>query len=109
MTSSSEVLQMLKQKGLDKEYRFNGRALSIDGTKSYQAAELEIIKIFRFEGISNPDDMEVIYLIKAGDGAIGYFQDIYGTYAGQDGMEGRDNFIRQITEAGHDQQLSFQL
>jgi hypothetical protein len=109
MTTSSQVLEQLKQKGLNREYRYNGSALCIDKGKLYQPDELEIIRIFRFEGISNPDDMEVIYLIRASDGAIGYFQDIYGAYAGQEGTEGQDNFLRQIHEAGHDQQMTFQL
>ena len=109
MTTSSQVLEKLRQKGLDKEYRYNGAGLSIANGRSYQPEELEIIRIFRFEGISNPDDMEVIYLIRADDGAVGYFQDIYGAYAGQEGTEGRNNFLRQVPEAGHDQQMTFQL
>jgi len=109
MTSSSQVLERLRQKGLDKEFRYNGEGLHIGEGKTYQPHELEIIRIFRFEGVSNPSDMEVIYLIKATDGTIGYFQDTYGAYANQEGHEGMDNFVRQIQEAGHDEQITFEL
>lgn len=109
MTSSSQVLEKLRQKGLDKEYRYNGTGLGIDNEKTYQPEELEIIRIFRFEGISNPSDMEVIYLIRASDGTTGYLQDIYGAYGGQEGIEGLDNFLRQVREAGHEEQMTFEL
>lgn len=109
MASSSQVLERLRQKGLDKEFRYNGTTLGIADSHAYEADELEIIKIFRFEGMSNPSDEEVIYLIKASDGVTGFFQYVYGTYAAQEGMEGLDNFMRQIPEAGHEEQLTFQL
>jgi hypothetical protein len=71
--------------------------------------EPEITKVYRFEGMSNPSDMEVIYLIKACDGTIGYFQDVYGAYAAEEPLEGLNNFIRQIPEAGRTDQELFEL
>ena len=109
MTTSSQVLNRLVEKGIGKQWQFNGAGLCIDDGRPYQADDLEIIKTFRFEGSSDPSDMEVIYVIRANDGVTGYFQDAYGTYAGQEGEERRDNFIRQIEVAGHDEQLSFEL
>ena len=109
MTSSSQILERLKSKGIDKEYRYDGRGLRIGDGKSYAPDELEIVKIYRFEGVSDPSDMEVIYLIRSKDGVTGFFQEVYGVYANQEGMEALDNFLRQLPEAGHDEQLSFEL
>jgi len=53
--------------------------------------------------------MEVIYVIRAKDNTLGFFQEAYGLYANQEGMEGLDNLLRQIPEAGHDEQITFEL
>lgn len=109
MTTSSQVLEKLRNKGIDKEFRYNGSGFSIDNGRSYLADELEIVKIYRFEGESNPSDMEVIYLISAGEGLTGFFQHGYGPAAGQEDIQGLNNFLRDITERGHEEQVQFEL
>jgi hypothetical protein len=44
-----------------------------------------------------------------GFGLIGYSLDAYGTYSSHENELGYDNFIRQIPEAGHAEQLIFEL
>lgn len=116
-TSSSQVLEKLRQKKIDNEFRWTPEGFSVGGGKSYQPQDLEILKTFRFEGASNPSDMEILYIIRANDGLIGYSQDAYGAYSSHENEEGYDNFIRQIKEAGynhiadagHNQQIPFEL
>jgi hypothetical protein len=48
--------------------------------KLYRQSEIKIIRTFRFEGESDPDEEAIIYLIKANDGTIGYSLDSYGVY-----------------------------
>ena len=116
-TSSSQVLEKLRQKKMDREFRWTPEGFTIDGNKLYQPADLEILKTFRFEGVSNPSDMEILYVIRASDGTTGYSQDAYGAYSSHEKEAGYDNFIRQIPEAGHnkipdaghDQQIAFEL
>ncbi|MBK7884985.1 MAG: hypothetical protein IPJ81_15280 [Chitinophagaceae bacterium] len=109
MTTLSEVMEKLRLKGLDTEMRWTKEGFSAGKGKVYQPDELEIIKVYRFEGMSDPSDTSILYLIKANDGLIGYSIDAYGAYSNHDNEEGYDNFIRLIPETGHDQQLSFEL
>lgn len=109
MTTLSGVMEKLRLKGLDAEMRWTKEGFSAGKGKVYQPNELEIIKVYRFEGMTDPADMSVLYLIKANDGLTGYSLGAYGTYSDHDNEEGYDNFIRLIPEKGHDQQLLFEL
>jgi hypothetical protein len=109
MTSPSQILEKLRLKKYDNEFRWTPQGFSIGKGKSYQPDELEILKTFRFEGESNPSDSEILYVIRARDGLTGYSQDAYGAESSHEGEEGYDNFIRQIPQTGHDQQLLFEL
>ena len=109
MATSSEVLEKLRQKKIDHEFRWTPEGFTADKGKVYQPEELEILKTFRFEGASDPSDTEILYIIRANDGLTGYSQDAYGVYSSHEKEEGYDNFIRQIPEAGRDNQLLFEL
>ena len=77
--------------------------------KIYQPEDLVILKAYRFEGVSDPSDMSILYLIRANDGLIGYSLDAYGVYSNHDDEEGYDNFIRQIPVKNNEEQLLFEL
>lgn len=109
MTSSSQVLEKLRKLKMDTEFHWTPEGFSVGRGKTYQPSELAIVKTYRFEGISNPSDMEIIYIIKANDGLVGYSQNAYGAYTTHETEEGYDNFIRQIPETGHDEQILFEL
>lgn len=109
MASPSEVLEKLRLKKMDNEFRWTPAGFTAGKGKSYQPDELEILQTFRFEGASNPSDSEILYIIRATDGLTGYSQDVYGAETGHEDEEGYDNFIRQIPQKGHDQQLLFEL
>jgi hypothetical protein len=109
MTSSSQVLERLRQKKMDHEFRWTADGFTAGKGKTYQPEELEIIKTFRFEGESDPSYSEILYVILANDGLTGYSMDTYGAESSHEGEEGYDNFIRQIPQTGHDQQLLFEL
>lgn len=109
MASSSQVLAILKEKKMDKEFRWTVGGFSAGDGKTYQPEELEIVKAFRFEGASDPGDSEIIYVIRTKDGLIGYSQDVYGAESGHEDEEGYDNFIRLIPVLGHDEEKLFEL
>src|SRR5262249_29043633 len=109
MSTTSEVLEKLRQKNMNHEFRWTPDGFTAGKGKTYQPDELEIIKTFRFEGESDPSDMSIIYIIRANDGLTGYSLDAYGAYSAHEDEEGYDNFIRKIPQAGHDQQLLFEL
>jgi hypothetical protein len=109
MTTLSEVLEQLRIKNFDNEFRWTSEGFSAGKGKTYQPEELSIVKIYRFEGMTDPADMSILYIIKANDGLIGYSIDSYGVYSDHDNEEGYNNFIRRIPQTNHEQQLLFEL
>jgi hypothetical protein len=108
MNTLSQILNRLTVKGYDKEFRWTEEGFTVDD-KAYQPEDLTILKTYRFEGVSDPSDTSILYLIKAKDGLIGYSLDAYGVYSNHDGEEGYDNFIRQIPVKDNEEQLLFEL
>jgi hypothetical protein len=95
MTTVTEVLNELRWKKLDNEFRWNGTGLSIAGQEtSYRPDDLIILDIYRFEGMSDPSDRCILYLLKARDGVTGYSLDSYGIYSNYD--EGYHEFMRGV-------------
>ncbi|HEY4107954.1 hypothetical protein [Puia sp.] len=109
MTTSSEILEILRKKHMDKEFRWTPKGFTTDNGKTYRPEELLIVRTFRFEGQSDPSDMEILYVLKTNDGLFGYSLDAYGAYSSHDNEYGYNNFIRQIPQAGHEEQLLFTL
>ncbi|HMF73095.1 MAG TPA: hypothetical protein VK616_16565 [Flavitalea sp.] len=109
MTTVTSVLEKLRLKKMDNEFRLENGKFQAGRGKSYSTDELTIIKTFRFEGESDPSDSSIIYIIEANDGLIGYSMDAYGVYSNHDEEEGYDNFIRQIKVENRDDQLIFEI
>lgn len=109
MLTVSEALEGLRQKKMDLEFRWTPEGFSAGSGKYYQPEQLEIIKVYRFEGDSNPSDMAVLYILRAADGVTGYSLDAYGAYSSHERESGYDNFIRRIPQCNHEQQLLFEL
>jgi hypothetical protein len=109
MTTLTHVMEKLRQKKMDTEFRWVPGGFTTVKGKIYQPQNLIINKVFRFEEITNPSDMCVLYVIEADDGLVGYSLDAYGVYSNHDDEEGYDNFIRLIPERGHEEQHVFQL
>lgn len=47
----------------------------------YRPKEFSITEVYRFEGMSNPDDNSVVYAIETSNGDKGILVDAYGAYA----------------------------
>ena len=109
MTTLSEVIERLRIKHTDNEFRWTPEGFTVGKGKVYQPDELSIVKVFRFEEDTNPSDASVLYIIEANDGLIGYSIDAYGLYSNHENEEGYDNFIRRIPQADHEKQLLFEL
>jgi hypothetical protein len=109
MTTLTRIMEKLRLKKMDTEFRWVPEGFTTVKGKVYQPHDLVIIKVFRFEEITNPSDMCILYVIEANDGLIGYSLDAYGVYSNHDDEAGYDNFIRLIPEKDHVGQLQFQL
>jgi hypothetical protein len=109
MTTSSQVLELLRRKHMDNEFRWTSKGFKTNNGKTYRPEDLLIIRTLRFEGVSDPSDMEILYIIKTNDGLVGYSLDAYGAYSSHESEYGYNNFIRQIPQSGHEEQLLFTL
>lgn len=63
----------------------NGKLVS--GGYMYTPSEIHIDEMQRFEGMSNPADNMILYLVSTEDGRKGYFSSAYGIKANSKAME----------------------
>ena len=93
----SEVLNILRDRGITKEIRMNEQKQMVlqDSEKIYQPQDLCIVKSYRFEGNSSPDDNAVLYVLEDKDGEKATILDSYGSESNYTGPE-FDNFLREI-------------
>ena len=105
MTTLSQVIEKLRLKRQDNEFRLTEEGFTIGNGKFFLPADLKIIKTYRFEGESDPSDSSVLYLLEGNDGTIGYSADSYGAFSNHDDMH-YDDFLRKIpVEERDDQQI----
>ena len=107
MTTVTSVLEKLRIKKHDQEFRMTPEGFTPGNNKYYQPEDLKIIRTYRFEGESDPSDSSVIYVIEANDGLIGYSIDAYGVYSDH-GDDGYDDFIRKVPVEEREEQQIFQ-
>ena len=101
MTTLAAVLEKLRMRKADNEFRWTPEGFTAGKGKVYQPEDLEILKTYRFEGESDPADSSILYVIEAKDHLIGYSLDAYGMYSDHADEEGYDNFIRKIPVKNH--------
>ena len=94
MTDMDRCLERLEQKGYTDQFKVEkGKLISLkDSKKKYKAKDVSAANFFRFEGISNPDDMSVLYAIETSDGDKGTLVDAYGLYAD----EATGEFMKEV-------------
>jgi hypothetical protein len=109
MITVSQAIDHLRAKNMDREFRWTPDGFTPGRGKYYQPGDLEIVKVLRFEGESDPSDMAVLYILRTHDEVFGYSLAAYGAYSSHDREEGYDNFIRQIPQRNHAEQLLFEL
>lgn len=77
----SQAMNSLKDRGFDKDVEIiDENHIKIGGNK-YSDKEVEIEEFHRFEGMSNPADMSIVYALKAKDQSKGLLADAYGADA----------------------------
>ena len=106
MTTLSSVLEKLRVRKQDNEFRMNEKGFGTTSGKIYEPCDLKIIRTYRFEGESDPSDSAILYLIEANDGLVGYSLDAYGAYSNYDDSK-YDDFIKKIPMEERDEQLIF--
>jgi hypothetical protein len=109
MSTLSQVLGKLHHKGWDHEFHYAPKGFYLADRHFYDPSALEIIKTYRFEGVSNPSDSSVLYIIRTREGKIGYMIDAYGIYSNHDDETAFANFLRHVPVSRRDEQLLFDL
>ncbi|MES3018666.1 MAG: phosphoribosylpyrophosphate synthetase [Bacteroidota bacterium] len=86
------TLNKLKDEGFTHDFNIHNNQLK-SGDITLSPKEFEIVKVYRFEGASDPDDNSVLYAIKS------LHHDVKGTLINAYGMYADDNaddLLRQL-------------
>jgi hypothetical protein len=76
------VLDDLARRGYTEDFEVAGDSLvSVESGRALKPDDLVIREFRRFEGVSDPDDMSIVYAIEARDGTRGTLVDAFGVYS----------------------------
>jgi hypothetical protein len=86
MTDEEKIINKLETDGFTDQFRVEKKLLrsTADPKKSYKPKEIKAVNFYRYEGISDPDDMSIIYAIETCDGRKGTLVDAYGRYSDEE-------------------------
>ncbi len=79
-----EAQSSLKEKGYIHEFNYQEEESVMKSYKTgvkYTPEQMKIIEFHRFEGMSNPGDMSIIFAVECIDGAKGIVLSSFGVYA----------------------------
>ncbi|MFC5195590.1 hypothetical protein ACFPH8_09645 [Bizionia hallyeonensis] len=86
-------IQKYQERGYTSSFRCeNGFLVELTSKKGYQPEQIFIKRTQRFEGVSNPSDMSILYVIETEDGKKGLVTASYGIDSDTD----LDSFFRKI-------------
>ena len=80
-----ETLEDLKEDGFTYDFNLTAHALEVhkeDGIcLNLSSEDFDIVQVYRFEGMTDPGDMSILYAIESKDGLKGTLISSYGVYA----------------------------
>src|SRR5688500_2537235 len=96
MKTVKESIDSMKQDGFTEDFMVTEdcHLKCYCNDKTYSPEEVSIRNFHRFEGVSDPADMSILYAIETQDGIRGTLTDAYGTYSD----EKVSSFIRKVEE-----------
>lgn len=76
------VLEEMIGRGFTAQFTLaDGRLRVVGSEKAFRADQVVILEQHRFEGVSDPDDMAILYGIETRSGVRGTLADAFGVYA----------------------------
>lgn len=86
MTEMQKCVKKLEEKGYTDQFRVEKKTLQslTDKKKQYKPKDVKAINFYRFEGLTDPDDMSILYAIETTDGQKGTLIDAYGVYSDEE-------------------------
>lgn len=83
-SSLSVAIQDLQGKGYTEDFNLIAEGLESKSLKKqWKAGDLTIEKFYRFEGMTDPGDNTILYLIETNDNRKGLLVDVYGADVGE--------------------------
>lgn len=83
-TSLSVAIEDLQTKGFTEDFNLIAEGIESKSLKKqWNAGDLEVVKFYRFEGMTNPGDNTILYLIETNDNRKGLLVDVYGADVGE--------------------------
>ena len=99
-----EFLTKYQEKGYKNNFRVEDNKLIASGSKNiYNSSEVNIVAEHRFEGMSNPSDNSILYVLKTNDETKGTILNGYGPSANLDVHEFLDSIPDE--NIGHDDSI----
>ena len=93
MKSLTSCLNKMVSDGYDRDFIVTDEGMKcLQTEKMYSPQDINIVNFFRFEGVSDPADMAVLYVIETNDGSKGTITDAFGTYSDPN----VNNFILEV-------------
>ena len=81
MKSLATCLSKMVTEGYTEDFQITEQGLeSLHKHSNYTPEQIQVVNFFRFEGMSDPDDNAILYVIKTDDGTKGTLIDAYGIY-----------------------------
>lgn len=83
MKDLASCTNQMKREGYKEDFQVNedGLMTTFNGPKSFRPDEVSIVSFYRFEGVSDPGDNTILYVIETRDGTKGTLVDGYGAYS----------------------------
>jgi hypothetical protein len=103
MKTLSEAMEGLLRRGFTEHFGVRGDQLrGLEGGKTFGPDDVTIREYERLEGVSDPDDMAILYAIESSSGTRGTLVDAFGVYSdpGISAYLGRVPFAGAAHEAG---------
>ena len=78
----SGTMDDLTRQGFTEQFTpANGELRGVHSGSMFRPGQVAIAEYYRFEGVSDPDDMSILYAIETRSGIRGTLADAFGVYA----------------------------
>lgn len=79
MNTLASVINLQIARGYTEDFKVNTMGiLALKKEKIYQPGQIKVVDFYRFEGISDPGDESILYVIETNDGIKGTLVDSFG-------------------------------
>jgi hypothetical protein len=94
MKTLASCLNKIVKDGYKENFKImeDGLLQSLETEKIYRPDQIHIVNFYRFEGVSDPSDSAILYIIETDDDTKGSLTDAYGMYANPE----MDKFIKEV-------------